>query len=191
MPNSCPLQYDIDDLSDVNLSDVGIVPIADGDVLVDSEFSRLAIRALGDDILETRDGLLDWLEAMVTAKDRFEEHKARTKGADRVFGRPLREQLLAWLRQGDSIVDWPKHADMSWDDTLRLLTNGTRSKVWAWDEKRWIEVEGAILDLTKRTAWTVMNAARVSESQAESLCNWYFGIERRGERSKKRQRGTR
>lgn len=57
-----------------------------------------------------------------------------------------RNEIAGLLQSGESIVDLPEILDVPFGRILQLLSRNRVTPWWAWDELKWIEVEGMIRD---------------------------------------------
>lgn len=102
--------------------------------------------------VDSDEDILDLLEALALAKDAvenmagFDRHDA--KGKLRA-SKDLKEKIIIYLRDGNSIVDAPRHFETSWANCLAAITQGNPSVVWRWPERFWAEIEDFIFQHEK------------------------------------------
>lgn len=97
---------------------------------------------------ETEEQLIDLLEALALAKDaqvnlksfdRFEQGKLRGS-------MELKDKLMLFLKEGNSIVDAPRTFQTSWGNCLASITAGNPSAIWGWPERFWAQIEDFIME---------------------------------------------
>lgn len=98
---------------------------------------------------ETDEEILKLFEALALAKDaavnlqNFDRFDSRGKLR---ASSELREKILQFLKEGNSIVDAPRTFKESWGNCLASITAGNTSAVWSWSEKFWAQIEDFIME---------------------------------------------
>lgn len=97
--------------------------------------------------LDSPEEILDLLEALARAKDAA----VNMRGFDREDTRgvlrasvELKNKIEDFLRQGNSIVDAPRHFCEPWANCVAAITGGRPSVVWSWPESFWAQIEDFI-----------------------------------------------
>ena len=156
------------------LCDVNITSPVEVDVekFMGSEYVEYVLRAFGDDSLEDPGGLLQLMASVAEAKDVVDRRQNPPKGERVVYF--LKDQVKAWLRDGESILDAPAQFDTSFRDVVQALTSGKPSACWSWDELRWLEVEGALQDHKTWSDRRMAERLGLQRSAVYRLRGYYF-----------------
>lgn len=130
------------------LCDVQIVsPVEIDDNIDPDRFWGMRAALNGGHSYDTDEDILNLLEALALAKDAaanmasFDRYDS--KGVLRA-SMELRDQLLVFIGDGNSIVDAPRTFRTSWGNCLAAITKGVASTMWAWPERFWAQIEDYI-----------------------------------------------
>lgn len=109
--------------------------------------------------------------ALLQAYEAHARCKARTEGEDTTRRHEDAEVIIGLLAAGESIVDVPDLLDLDWADVMYALSRGKQAPYIGWDEHRWIEVEGKILDGI--TATPLGKQYGIDFRTAKRMIDWY------------------
>jgi len=120
-------------------------------------------------MLEDRDGLLNFMEALASAKD----------AASRTEMQPaeVRTIVIDYLSTpGTSMVDVEDDLGFTLEEALDALCNGRPSIVRTFTELRWIEIESLLEEHPTAKSWTFAKLAGLSRSSAKAILKYYGRI---------------
>lgn len=152
-----------------------IAPVLDDEEIMGTMWAEAVLRNIPD----ARFDAVTFFEALVKAKDTHAEVMKKYP-----LGNSKTAEIHLWLQQGESIVDYPQHADVTWDETLRAVTGGQPSDVWAWGPDEWLCAEAIMHDLNDgvnaspgrvRKAFTERHMP-IGEKRAMSFMWYYWGV---------------
>lgn len=126
--------------------------------------------------------LLDLLEALAKAKDAMSNMKTFDTVDRRGVARPskeLREKVIGWIKDGNSIVDAPDEFHESWGNILAALTMGHPAPIWAWSEKDWAVFEDYCDTQEKLSYRAIMREFDLPRGRASKLVDLYGDEKRR------------
>lgn len=121
---------------------------------------------------DSREELIDFLEAMMKAHDTV---KARLATTDVDTCELDRTALTTALQSGDSIIDLAFEGGHDLSDIVRALANGQPSIMETWDEPFWAYVEETIMQEAKWSQQRLADALGLTKSNARTLLDWYEG----------------